>query len=310
MTETDAQRIPRMLALVPWLQQRPGITLQETAEHFGVTHRQLSHDLWQLVLCGLPGYGPDQLIDIDFWDDDRIWVRNAQTLELPMRLTPEEAGVLSMALRMIAQVPGISERSALNSLIGRLEQHLPALTVDPLIISPDVLEPISHEIDTALKSGSKVELEYASATDHVSSRVVNPIRVFLLDDYSYLEAWCEKAEAIRLFRLDRILSIQRHPDPAFVPIDTSPPSLMKPGHLPGSRTARILVTEESQWLAEETWLIHDRENPASLYVPYLSEDWLIRWVLSFGGSVQLVEPSSLKEQIYEVAVSSLKRIHE
>ena len=47
-----------------------GVTIAECAEHFGVTEEQLQEDLWQLVVCGLPGYGPDQLVDIQFWDDE------------------------------------------------------------------------------------------------------------------------------------------------------------------------------------------------------------------------------------------------
>jgi predicted DNA-binding transcriptional regulator YafY len=69
-----ADRLSRLLALVPWLIAHDGVTIAECADHFGVTPEQLEVDLWLLVVCGLPGYGPDQLVDIDFWDDGRIHV--------------------------------------------------------------------------------------------------------------------------------------------------------------------------------------------------------------------------------------------
>ena len=108
MSELISDRIPRLLALVPWLIKRPGITLTQTAEHFGISVDTLTKDLWQIVLCGLPGYGPDQLVDIDFWDDDRIWVYDPQTLALPMRISSEEAIALAIALRRMSQIPAVN----------------------------------------------------------------------------------------------------------------------------------------------------------------------------------------------------------
>jgi len=125
VAEAISERITRLLALVPWLIKRPGITLTQTAEHFGISVEALTKDLWQLVLCGLPGYGPDQLVDIDFWDDDRIWVQDPQTLALPMRISSEEAIALSIALRRMNQIPGVGEKDAINRLIEKMD-GLPA----------------------------------------------------------------------------------------------------------------------------------------------------------------------------------------
>ena len=38
--------------------------------------------------------------------------------------------------------------------------------------------------------------------------MVDPLRVFVLDGYGYLEAWCYSAEALRTFRLDRIAAVE------------------------------------------------------------------------------------------------------
>ena len=121
MAEQVSDRISRLLALVPWLAQRPGITLTQTADHFGISVETLTKDLWQLVLCGLPGYGPDQLVDIDFWDDDRIWVQDPQTLAVPMRISSEEAIALSIALRRMNQIPGVAEKDTINRLLVKMD---------------------------------------------------------------------------------------------------------------------------------------------------------------------------------------------
>ena len=38
--------------------------------------------------------------------------------------------------------------------------------------------------------------------------MVDPLRVFVLEGYGYLEAWCYSAQALRTFRLDRIAAVE------------------------------------------------------------------------------------------------------
>src|SRR4051794_41605860 len=67
-------RMTRLLALVPYLTARPeGVAVAEVARDFGVTERQLRSDLELLWMCGLPGYGPGDLIDLSF-EGDRVRV--------------------------------------------------------------------------------------------------------------------------------------------------------------------------------------------------------------------------------------------
>ena len=65
-----AGRLQRLLALVPWLRTHDGTTVVAAAEHFGVSTDQLIEDLNLLIVSGLPGHGPGQLVDIDFFDDE------------------------------------------------------------------------------------------------------------------------------------------------------------------------------------------------------------------------------------------------
>ena len=51
----------------------------------------------------------------------------------------------------------------------------------------------------------------------LSSRVVDPIRVVLVGDHSYLEAWCREAEGVRLFRFDRIVDADVLDEPSAPP---------------------------------------------------------------------------------------------
>ena len=57
-SRASADRLGRLLNLVPYLLARPGIEIAQAAADLGVTERQLREDLELLWVCGLPGYGP------------------------------------------------------------------------------------------------------------------------------------------------------------------------------------------------------------------------------------------------------------
>src|SRR4051812_25987767 len=85
-------RVTRLLALVPYLTARPdGVRVAEAARDFGVGERQLRSDLELLWMCGLPGYGPGDLIDMSF-EGDRVRVTFTAGMGRPLRLTTDEAG--------------------------------------------------------------------------------------------------------------------------------------------------------------------------------------------------------------------------
>ena len=100
-----SERLVRLLNMVPYFQANPRITYAEAASDLGVTEKQLRDDLNQLWMCGLPGYGPGDLIDFEF-SGDTIEVTFSAGIDHPLRLTsPEATGVL-VALRALVDVPG------------------------------------------------------------------------------------------------------------------------------------------------------------------------------------------------------------
>ena len=69
MSSSVSTRLVRLLNMVPYLRANPRITRAEAAAELGVTETQLTMDLDQLWMCGLPGYGPGDLIDFEFSGD-------------------------------------------------------------------------------------------------------------------------------------------------------------------------------------------------------------------------------------------------
>lgn len=318
MAENVQDRLPRLLALVPWLSHRPGITLTETAGHFGISVDQLTTDLYQLVVCGVPGYGPDQLVDIDFYDGEHIWVTDPQTLSAPMRLTADELTAHLMALRFLSQLPGLADREEIGMLAAKLDQATGLSgnesTEDIFHVMSNVEPDVQNQVAESLSQGVKMQFEYLAGDESVTQRVVSPIRVFRVDDNLYLEAVCDQAEAIRLFRLDRIRGTHLLMDQIshLSDFETGRPAGATDSNaleaIKRAPQATIRLSESARWLAEEYWIDVDPDDPMVIKVPFLSEDWLIRWVLGLGGSVQLIEPQEIAERLVSTIREGLDRL--
>ena len=88
---TSADQVARLLALIPYLQARPGITLADAAAAFSISQKQLMADLWVAFMCGLPGGMPGDLIEVDMdavEGEGVIRLSNAAVLSKPLRLAP------------------------------------------------------------------------------------------------------------------------------------------------------------------------------------------------------------------------------
>jgi proteasome accessory factor C len=310
-----SERLVRLLNMVPYFQANPKITYAEAASDLGVTEKQLRDDLNQLWMCGLPGYGPGDLIDFEF-SGDTIEVTFSAGIDHPLRLTsPEATGVL-VALRALVDVPGMVDPEAARSAIAKIESA--AGTVNHGSDATAVDEPAPAEsqaaaaVREAVRGGRALSIEYYSAShDMLTSRIVDPIRVVLIDEHSYLEAWCRSAEGVRLFRFDRIVdaSVLDEPSAPPEPAVQAPPDTSLFDADPSLPSATLLIDRSASWMFDYYPLRVVRELPdgaCEAAMTYASDDWMARFVLGFGSGVQVVSPETLAQRVRESAVAALR----
>lgn len=311
--DTAATRLSRLLALVPWLSAHQGVTIDEAADHFGVSAEQLEKDLWLLVCSGRPGHQHDDLVDIQFWDEDRrITVIDPLTLDRPMRLSPDEAASLLVALRVLAQVPGPHDRGALAGATAKLEAAAGGAlaAADGVAVAvvgtgdPEVAAAVSR----GLAEGRRLHLRYVGSLDERTERDVDPMRVLTLDGRTYLEAWCRRAEAVRTFRLDRIEAAEVLDVAAEVPSDAVPVDLGTGVLRPEGAPVRLALAPEAAWIAEENPVDAVDElgdGRLEVVMPVADERWLVRLLLRQGSAVTVLDRPDLVERVRVEARTAL-----
>jgi proteasome accessory factor C len=261
-------------------------------------------------MCGLPGYGPGDLIDMAF-DGDRVTITYDAGIDRPLRLTPDEALALIVALRMLAETPGMANRDAIERALAKLEDAAGDLAGAPVAVRLSGDRDRLATIRSAVERGRALRMTYYTATrDETTERVVDPMRVLLVAGRSYLEAWCRRAEAVRMFRVDRIDALTVLDEPAAPPPDAQLHDVSEGVFHPSADLplATLRVGRHARWITEyypceevretggEDWLV-------SLRVTDLA--WARRFVLGLGPDVTVVSPPELVEQVRTQVTAAL-----
>jgi proteasome accessory factor C len=311
---TATDRLQRLLALVPYVVSRKVVGMAETASAFGVTERQLVDDLNMLWCVELRSPDPYCPIDLSYAGGE-IVVSEAESIDRPLRLGIDEASALLVALRMLAELPGMGDRSALGRTIAKLEAAAGAAAGPSSQVSVQMdnraEQAVLAEVTEALTGARRLHLSYyVPGRDEATERDVDPMRLVMVDGRSYLEGWCRRADAVRLFRLDRILGIKVLEVTAEVPPEAEPvdvdQGLFRPS--PADVQVELEVSTAGRWVAEyypceEVTELGDGRLRVSLRTP--DTQWVRRLALRLGGDGKIVSPPEVAEQVRQDAQDAL-----
>jgi proteasome accessory factor C len=287
-----------VLALVPWILEHPGVTLAELAERFEVDESELELDLELLPMCGLPPYTADRLIDVYVGDDGAVSMRLAVYFERPLRLTPAEGVALVAVGRALLAVPGSDGSGPLATALGKLEQAVGA--TGQIAVHVDAADHLDRLRDAA-ERGDQVEIDYySSARDEMTTRVVDPIRVFHALGAWYLGAWCHRAGDERLFRIDRVRAVRatgaRVEPRAASAADGDADLVYRPA--PDDLRVRLRLAPEAAWVAESIPVeerIDRARGRVDVVLAVSGRAFLERLLLSLGPAAEVLGPPEAKE---------------
>lgn len=309
----SSDRLPRLLSLVPYLMSHPGAQVPEVARLFGLNEKQLIDDLQLVWMCGLPGHTPGDLIDVS-WDGGEIVIDNADTIARPLKLGVDEVSALLVALRMLAELPEIAATDALGRVIAKLEQAAgegAAAVADQVSVEVDAAPDALATVTAAIRRARRLSLTYyVPGRDEVTPREVDPLRVVMVDGRHYLEGWCYRAEAMRMFRLDRIMEVTELGVPVDPPAEAEPMDVANGVFRPSAsdELVELEVTPAGRWISE----YYPVENVEELgegrqRVTLRARDrgWVVRLALRLGDAGRVVRPEGLAETVTLTAQSAL-----
>ena len=292
------ERTARLLDLVPYINTHQGIALKDLAAVFEVSNAQMVNDLTTLWMCGLPGYTPLELMDLDF-ESGYVNISNAPTLAKPRSVTFDEGVALILGLDLLrASIP--TDRSDLLEKIDSLSARLSSiinLNSTFSVVAP-VNQGVSAAIDEALASRSSLEIEYHSMyRDEITQRTIFPIEMIQVEGQQYLSSYCYFASDFRQFKLDRIQKAEVTQESKTIPEDAADTQRIN---------SRLKVLKPTREIAER-FSRQDLKTGSEFDFQTYSQQWLERSILSSGDGVALLTPPEIRASIAQMAQSMLDR---
>ena len=210
MKDNDTKRLSRLTSILIQLQTKRLITATSLADKFGVSIRTIYRDIRALEQSGVPILTEDgkgyslmegyKIPPVTFTESEANALITAEQLVLKNKDTSfikdyteaisKVKSVLRQSIKDNANL--LSDRIAVsqNNSYGRTSNYLAALQL-------------------ALTNFNLTTIEYQKLdTNETSKRSVEPFALLSTQENWLLVAWCRLRKAFRIFRLDRIKSLQ------------------------------------------------------------------------------------------------------
>lgn len=304
--DRTAQRLTRILSVLPWIIEQDGADTGDVVERFGYGDTaELVRDLHVVFMTGLPGYGPGDLIDVDVFEDE-VYVDAAEYFARPLRLTATEAlGLLAAGMTLIEsdQAP-----DALRSAVSKLAR----------VVAPEGTDAMHFDVPTpafvgdlrdAIAQRRVARIGYVGiASNARTERDVEGHSVFFNLGNWYLSGWCKLAEGLRVFRVDRIDAVEILDDVYRLP-DKAPQTTVQYQANESDERVSFTLAPDASWVIEyypvEVTELDDGELRVTMSVadPLLAA----RLLLQLGDKVSDIDGSVIEETLADLRSRILTR---
>jgi len=277
------EKAARLLDLVPFIYTHQGISVTDLAAEFSIEIEELLADLNALWMCGETRF---DLIELEF-ESGFVYIRNADALNVVRSLSVQEVTAILFGLDLLKESISADRADLLSDI--ELVKKVIGTPLQRLVASePMISGGVITAIDDALKNRQRLQITYHSVAEDVTSeRVLHPIEKRIENGVELLLAFCESADALRSFRLDRIQKAELLPMP-----------ITQTGRVQSGAIESVTIKVHHdlrrvfETLGKLTPGIGDTYT-----VEIYNQSWLIREVLASGGAIEVVEPEALRAEI-------------
>ncbi len=303
----------RLITLIMLLQRQPNQKARELAEQLGVSRRTIQRYINMLDEMGIPIYserGPYGGFSL---------VRGYKMP--PLVFSPEEAVAVCLGTSLVGEMWGQLYQDAARGALAKLDNVLPdeqrhevAWARQTLLATHmhradnELLAPHLEKLRRATRERRRVTMVYRGREQ--PERLQRDV-----DTYALIHRWgwwygvgyCHLREAIRSFRVDRIVELTLLDKTFDVPSDFDVQEyLAAESHTRPRFRVRIHFAPKAALLAlddRSLWDTVEEQPDASVIVTYAVQnlEWAARTALSYGPDVVVLEPEELRRLVGERA---------
>lgn len=292
--------------------ERKIVTAAEMAKHFGVSTRTIYRWVDALNLAGVP-------VVTTKGKGGGIQLAEKYTLDKAILTEDEKQEILS-SVQALQTLTGDSSfagnsRGVISKLKAITSANADWIKVDFATWNPEQneIKETFKNLKWAILNRRQVSFEYFSGSSENSLRHVDPWKIIFRGQAWYLYGYCKTRNAPRYFKLSRIRNLLILKDEISVEEKDFPEEENK-GDYGGDRITnfiqlKVRVADSEVYRILDEYKVDsieeadDKTKILTLDVPDFY--WIKSWILSFGSSMQVLEPEKLRLEIN----AEIKKMH-
>ncbi len=291
----------RLFKIINRLMDEKKVSAKDLAEDFEVSVRTIYRDIDALTLAGIPVYATQG-------KGGGISLMEGYVLNKTLLSSSEQDKIL-MALENI-QVTS----NQVDDLILKLKSLFQKggkdwIQVDLGGWGMDKEETQKFDIlREAILSKRYIKLNYYDAVSNLTERIVKPARLVFKGKSWYLQAYCELKQDYRtfkLFRIQKAIMLDEQFEENLIPpeIESDTFCALKEITFKADKGQRIRIYEEFH--RDD---IEEYEEYMLVKTKLPVDQWLLGYILSFGGGIEVIEPKEVRDFI-KIEIEKLNKIY-
>lgn len=305
-------KVDRLVSIIMILLDKKRIGAQALADMFEVSPRTIYRDVDAINMAGIPvrstsGVGGGFEIMPEYKVDKKVF----------------SADDLSALLMGLSSLSGMVRGDELVHALAKVRSFIPAdrakdielkanqINIDlSLWMGNGNIQSNLEIIKAAMQESRLLTFEYIAHHGNKTARTAEPYQLVLKSSHWYLQGYCHKREAYRLFRLSRMSNLQMQEE-TFTPRKYQKPQLDFDNILTNMQTKIKIRIHKSvmdrvlDFCAYEDFL-PDGDAHYIVSFPFIENEYHYGILFSFGDKCECLEPphvrAEMKRRIQEIAM--------
>lgn len=298
-------KLNRLMEITLILLNRGTVTARELAERFGVSTRTIYRDIDVLSTSGVPVYTSKG-------NNGGISLMEDYTFSRTL-VTEHERDSILLALKTL-QATKYPEIDTILGKMGSIFKNTSASDWVHVEFSPWGTGPDENDKFVNIKKGilenRVISFDYINTEGVRSHRDVEPMQLMFKGQAWYVAGYCRIRQAFRVFRISRIKNLEaggekfrRRTGEELLKDDGS-------GAVPRTVTLKLRFRPDVLYRLyddyDDRYIVKNPDGTCDVTVTYPEGDWVYSHIMSFGGSVEVIEPERARDIVREKMKEALK----
>ena len=296
-----------MLKMLIMLTSKRQVTAKEIADRFEISQRSVYRYVEELNVSGVP-------VDVVRGRYGGIFIADTYRLPSGYFTRGEYDAVINALEAMGGQINDDNVTSALEKLARRRKEDKRELSVCGNIIvdggSWADMGSFSEKMrvcEQAVKDSLCLDIDYISRDGEHSRRVIDPHVLIFKQNVWYVYAFCHSRQEFRTFKIGRI-KLARFTGGKFEKKEISREDIPLNFEYSSEQLTEVTLEIKKDALADVEELIgvdnvEPKGNALIATVALPDDETLVEKILSYGGKVKVIAPTSLKERVKKAALA-------